>query len=63
MWKMIFFAAALVIFISDEAISVENHRISESHKFTIDELLSSRFPYTDPRTDHQLDMDPCKSGM
>lgn len=20
------------------------------------------FPYTDPRTDNQLDMDPCKSG-
>lgn len=33
-----------------------------SKRFTIEQLLSTSFPYTDPRTDNQLDMDPCKSG-
>lgn len=31
-------------------------------RFTIEELLTTTFPYSDPRTDSQLDMDPCKAG-
>jgi hypothetical protein len=63
MWKLRLFAAVFAIFILDDIVSSENYKTSDSSKFTIEELLSSRFPYTDPRTDHQLDMDPCKSGM
>lgn len=42
--------------------SMGNEDYSSSRKFTIEELLSMTFPYTDQRIDHQLDMDPCKSG-
>jgi hypothetical protein len=35
---------------------------SSSRKYSIEELLSTKYEYTDPRTDYQLDMDPCKSG-
>ncbi|CAO1402934.1 unnamed protein product [Diamesa serratosioi] len=35
---------------------------SSSIKHTIEELLTTVYPYKDPRTDHQVDMDPCKSG-
>ena len=35
---------------------------SSSVKHTIEELLTTVYPYKDPRTDHQVDMDPCKSG-
>lgn len=38
------------------------HTKKISHKFTIEELLTAKFPYNDPRTDAQYDMDPCKSG-
>lgn len=34
---------------------------SHSH-FTIEDLLSRTFAYTDPRTDNQIYMDPCKAG-
>lgn len=37
-------------------------KINSPHKFTVEELLTASFPYTDPRTDAQYDMDPCKSG-
>lgn len=40
-----------------------NHnRQSTSVRYTIEELLTTVYPYKDPRTDHQVDMDPCKSG-
>lgn len=38
------------------------HVKNQSSKYSIEQLLSTSFPYSDPRTDHQLDMDPCKSG-
>lgn len=39
-----------------------NNRQSSPVKHTIEELLTTVYPYKDPRTDHQVDMDPCKSG-
>ena len=41
---------------------VNANRENRSPKFTIEQLLTEIFPYSDPRNDHQLDMDPCKSG-
>lgn len=34
---------------------------SHSH-FTIEDLLTQTFTYSDPRTDNQYFMDPCKAG-
>lgn len=42
--------------------SNHHNRQSSSVKHTIEELLTTVYPYKDPRTDHQVDMDPCKSG-
>lgn len=55
MWKIYLFV------IVSTSSSLANRETS-SKKFTIDEFLSTTFPYTDPRTDNQLYMDPCKAG-
>ena len=65
MWK--FGLIAVIAFIlslsSCGAFENDNGNVkSQSKKFTVEELLSLNFPYTDPRSDHQLDMDPCKAG-
>lgn len=38
-----------------------NHQ--HTQKLSIEDLLSKTFPYTDPRLDNQIYMDPCKAGM
>lgn len=64
-WQSFFVEIFLMASIC-EALECGNHILdcekSLSKKYSFDELLSVKFPYTDPRTDHQLDMDPCKSG-
>ena len=59
MWKSSLIVV-IVLIISCGATDYRGNYASK--KFTIEELLSMSFPYTDPRTDSQLDMDPCKSG-
>jgi hypothetical protein len=57
-----------IIFMTSTNCSIINEHVKHtknllsSHKFTIEELLTANFPYADPRTDAQYDMDPCKSG-
>jgi hypothetical protein len=54
-----------IVIASIIAMSFGGVRSSDGHssrKFSIEDLLSTTYPYTDPRTDYQLDMDPCKSG-
>jgi hypothetical protein len=66
MWKFGLIAVIATIsslLSSCGAFANENRNVkNRSTRYTIEELLSSTFPYTDPRMDHQLDMDPCKSG-
>lgn len=68
MWKFGLIGAIVVIqSITWCGVLANEHRHANSRrhqttKYTIEELLSSTYPYSDPRTDHQLDMDPCKSG-
>lgn len=73
-WKL---ALAVVMVLTESTIICEGAFANEHHhnnghhlkkmehpkpKYTIEELLHTTYPYTDPRTDYQLDMDPCKSG-
>jgi hypothetical protein len=65
MWKFGLIAVIAFILSSSScgALANDNGNVkAQSKKYSIDELLSSNFPYSDPRTDHQLDMDPCKAG-
>lgn len=65
MWKFSLIAVIAFILSSSScgALVNDNENVkSQSKKYSIDELLSSNFPYTDPRTDNQLFMDPCKAG-
>ena len=55
--------------INSAFVNENEHRKDSNHnrqpssvKHTIEELLTTVYPYKDPRTDHQVDMDPCKSG-
>lgn len=61
MWKISSFILifTLVFPIIIECKKDENGR---SSKFTIEDLLTHTYPYTDPRTDDQIFMDPCKAG-
>lgn len=65
MWKF-GFIVALTLFVSmtmcGAIVHEHRHVKNQSSKYSIEQLLSTSFPYSDPRTDHQLDMDPCKSG-
>lgn len=56
MWKFGLFIVCAA------SLSMAVGKQGSSKKFTIEQLQSTSFPYTDPRTDYQLDMDPCKSG-
>lgn len=60
-WKFNVIVVILLI-ASESGCRATKSKVRPSSKFTIEELLSTTFPYSDPRTDSQLDMDPCKAG-
>lgn len=61
--KMIKICIIIVLLgLSSNALVKDDRGKRNSPKYSISELLSTTFPYSDPRTDNQLDMDPCKSG-
>lgn len=59
----------LTIFLTSASCSVINEHVKHmkmlktSLKYTVEDLLTMTFPYSDPREgNNQYDMDPCKSG-
>lgn len=66
MWKIKFglvLVLMLVFPIVIECKKVNNAVNGRSYRFSMDDLLTNTFPYSDPRTDNQIYMDPCKAGI
>jgi hypothetical protein len=61
-WQKVFIEFALMVLAFRATECGNQCAKSSSRKYSIEVLLSTKYPYTDPRTDYQLDMDPCKSG-
>lgn len=59
-WK--FNVIVVMLVVASECHASKSKAVRSTPRFTIEELLSTTFPYSDPRTDSQLDMDPCKAG-
>jgi hypothetical protein len=61
------FIVILTICMSSVRCSMINEHVKhakkwQAQKYSVDDLLTMKFSYSDPRENNQYDMDPCKSG-